>query len=88
MRRSINILLVGIFCIGLSGCYESVVRFWNGPGWDFSSEAEKKARKECFEELRSLPRPKNEYIGSKEMQDWLGNVYGPAERECMKRKGF
>lgn len=26
--------------------------------------------------------------GSKEMQDWLGEIYGPAERKCMKRKGF
>lgn len=88
MKRKINILLIGIFCIGLSGCYESVIRFWNGPGWDFSSEAEKKAKEECFEELRSLPRPKNEYVGSKEMQDWLGNVYIPARNECLKRKGF
>ena len=87
MKRKINILLIGIFCIGLSGCYESVVRFWNNDGWE-PPPAKKKAREECFEELRSLPRPKNEYIGSKEMQDWLGNVYGPAERECMKRKGF
>jgi hypothetical protein len=87
MRRSINILLISIFCVGLSGCYESVVRFWNNDGWE-PPPAKKKASSECFEELRSLPRPKNEYIGSKEMQDWLGNVYGPAENECMKRKGF
>ena len=86
MKRNINILLVGIFCIGLSGCYESVVRFWSGGS--HMSRAESEAYDECFEELRSLPRPKNEYIGSKEMQDWLGKVYGPAERECMKRKGF
>jgi hypothetical protein len=87
MKRNINILLIGIFCIGLSGCYESVVRFWNGPGWDFSSEAEKKAKEECFEELESIKEPKA-YIGSKEMQDWLGNVYIPARNECLKRKGF
>ena len=43
MRHNINILLIGILCFGLSGCYESLVRFWNGPGWDFSSEAEKKS---------------------------------------------
>lgn len=88
MRHNINILLIGIMCFGLSGCYESLVRFWNGPGWDFSSKAEKKARKECFEELESIPEPQNKSPGSKEMQDWLSKVYDPAERECMKRKGF
>lgn len=88
MKRSINILLIGIFCIGLSGCYESIVRFWNGPGWDTWSKEKNQAYSECFEELRSLPRPKNEYIGSKEMQDWLSQVYDPANGECMKRKGF
>ena len=88
MRHNINILLIVIMCFGLSGCYESVVRFWNGPGWDFSSEAEKKARKECFEELESIPEPQNKSPGSKEMQDWLSKVYDPAERECMKRNGF
>ena len=88
MRLNINILLIVIMCFGLSGCYESLVRFWNGPGWDFSSEAEKKARKECFEELESIPEPQNKSPGSKEMQDWLSKVYDPAERECMKRKGF
>ena len=88
MKHNINILLIVIMCFGLSGCYESVVRFWNGPGWDFSSEAEKKARKECFEELESIPEPQNKSPGSKEMQDWLSKVYDPAERECMKRKGF
>ncbi|MCT6880651.1 MAG: hypothetical protein M3Z67_09270 [Commensalibacter sp.] len=86
MRHNIKILLIGILCFGLSGCYESLVRFWNGPGWDFSSEAEKKAKQECFEELRSLPRPKNKYIGSKEKQDWLGNVYIPASNECLRKK--
>ena len=88
MRLNFNILLIAIMCFGLSGCYESLVRFWNGPGWDFSSEAEKKARKECFEELESIPEPQNKSPGSKEMQDWLSKVYDPAERECMKRKGF
>ena len=88
MRLNINILLIVIMCFGLSGCYESLVRFWNGPGWDFSSEAEKKARKECLEELESIPEPQNKSPGSKEMQDWLSKVYDPAERECMKRKGF
>ncbi|MCO6509150.1 MAG: hypothetical protein J6578_10265 [Snodgrassella sp.] len=87
MKRKINILLIGIFCIGLSGCYESVVRFWNNDGWE-PPPAKKKAKKECFEELESIPEPQNKSPGSKEMQDWLGKVYGPAERECMKRKGF
>jgi hypothetical protein len=86
MRRSINILLISIFCVGLSGCYESVVRFWNNDNWE-PPPAKKKAREECFEELEYIKEPKA-YIGSKEMQDWLNKVYGPAERECMKRKGF
>ncbi|PIT47135.1 hypothetical protein BHC46_07885 [Snodgrassella alvi] len=87
MRRSINILLIGIFCIGLSGCYESVVRFWNNDGWE-PPPAKKKAKKECFEELESIPEPQNKSPGSKEMQDWLGNVYIPARNECLRRKGF
>lgn len=88
MRHNINILLIGIMCFGLSGCYESLVRFWNGPGWDFSSEAEKKARKECFEELESIPEPQNKSPGSKEMQDWISKVYIPARNECLRKKGF
>ena len=70
----------------LSGCYEWVVRFWNGETQKLSP-AEEKSSDECFQELESIPEPKA-YIGSKEMQDWLINVYGPAKRECMKRKGF
>lgn len=83
-----KIILINILCLGMSGCYESVVRFWNGPGWDTWSKEKNTAFHDCFIELRSLPRPKNEYIGSKEMQAWLSNVYGPAEDACMKRKGF
>lgn len=52
------------------------------------SKAQNEAYDACFEELRTLLRPKNEYVGSKEMQDWLGEIYAPAERECMRRKGF
>ncbi|NUE67491.1 hypothetical protein [Snodgrassella sp. ESL0253] len=85
MKRKINILLISIFCVGLSGCYEKGVRFWNGG--PYISKAEHKAHEECFKELESIKEPKA-YIGSKEMQDWLNKVYGPAERECMKRKGF
>lgn len=88
MRHNINILLIVIMCFGLSGCYESLVRFWNGPGWDFSSEAEKKAKKECFEELESIPEPQNKSPGSKEMQDWISKVYIPARNECLRKKGF
>ena len=88
MKHNINILLIVIMCFGLSGCYESVVRFWNGPGWDFSSEAEKKAKKECFEELESIPEPQNKSPGSKEMQDWISKVYIPARNECLRKKGF
>ncbi len=88
MRHNITILLIVIMCFGLSGCYESVVRFWNGPGWDFSSEAEKKAKKECFEELESISEPQNKSPGSKEMQDWISKVYIPARNECLRKKGF
>lgn len=87
MRRNISNLLIGIMCFGLSGCYEYGIRFWNNTGWE-PPPAKKKARKECFEELESIPEPQNKSSGSKEMQDWLSKVYDPAERECMKRKGF
>ena len=87
MRYFKNIITICFFSLFLSGCYEWVVRFWNGETQKLSP-AEEKASDECFQELRSLPRPKNEYVGSKEMQDWLGKIYGPAERECMRRKGF
>lgn len=86
MKRNIYIILIIIFGFVLSGCYESAVRFWNGG--PHMSKAQNEAYDACFEELRTLPRPKNEYVGSKEMQDWLGKIYGPAERECMRRKGF
>ena len=86
MKLNQNFILMAIFCLCISGCYEAGVRFWNGG--PYISKAEHKAHKECFEELRTLSRPKNEYVSSKEMQDWLGKIYGPAERECMRRKGF
>jgi hypothetical protein len=50
MKRKINILLVGIFCIGLSGCYESVVRFWNNDGWE-PPPAKKKLEKNALKNL-------------------------------------
>ena len=86
MRYFKNIITISIFSLCLTGCYEWVVRFWNGDTQRLSP-SEKKASEECFQELESIPEPKA-YIGSKEMQDWLINVYGPAKRECMKRKGF
>ena len=86
MRYFKNIITICFFSLFLSGCYEWVVRFWNGETQKLSP-AEEKVSDECFQELESIPEPKA-YIGSKEMQDWLINVYGPAKRECMKRKGF
>ncbi|WP_239351812.1 hypothetical protein [Snodgrassella communis] len=81
-----NLLFLIGMNLGLTGCMEAAIDFWNGPG--FSSAARDKASHECFEELRTLPRPKNKDTGSKEMQEWLIKVYYPASIECMKRKGF
>lgn len=86
MKHHIKIILLIVINLGLTGCMEAAIDFWNGPG--FSSAAEDKAYKECFEELRSLPRPKNKDTGSKEMQEWLGTIYSDATVKCMKRKGF
>ncbi|WP_239351811.1 hypothetical protein [Snodgrassella communis] len=86
MKHHIKIILLIAISLGLTGCMEAAIDFWNGPG--FSSAARDKASHECFEELESLPEPENKSRGSKEMQEWLIKVYTPASVECMKRKGF
>ncbi|WP_143558412.1 hypothetical protein [Snodgrassella alvi] len=87
MKYKTQILLICFLCTSLLGCYESSIRFWNGGS--HISKKENKAYDECMDKLAvSLPRPKTESSGSKEMQEWQVNVYGPKLTECMKRKGF
>ncbi len=86
MKCLMNLLFLIGMNLGLTGCMETAIDFWNGPGR--FPQAEHKAYKECSEELESLPEPENKSRGSKEMQEWLIKVYTPASVECMKRKGF
>ncbi|PIT53346.1 hypothetical protein BHC44_06000 [Snodgrassella alvi] len=86
MKHHIKIVLLIAINLGLTGCMEAAIDFWNGPGR--FPQAEHNAYKECSEELESLPEPENKSRGSKEMQEWLVKVYMPASVECMKRKGF
>lgn len=83
MKHPISMILC---CLVLASCNDMITRWWNyGPEL---SEKEKKAEKECFEELRYLSLTPEQRSNHKLHQEWLAKVYIPKSIKCMKRKGY
>ncbi|MDF7676901.1 hypothetical protein PT286_09170 [Neisseriaceae bacterium ESL0693] len=84
--KNIRYLFLCGLLISLTGCYGSVVRFWNsGP---YISKAEDKAYDECMDEYDKIDtEPRNPNLATEESRvqrskgaNWIAN--------CVKNKGF
>ena len=87
MNCLIRLFILFLNVLILSACNDAITRFWNNTGWE-PPPKEKKAEKECFEELRPLFLPPEQMRDSKLHDEWSRTVYKPKHDECMKRKGY
>ncbi|WP_037587305.1 hypothetical protein [Stenoxybacter acetivorans] len=90
MKQLINVWFIGLLFFNLTGCMDTVTRFWNNDGWrPFPAKA--KAYDECSAEaLKAYPLPPKtigDFRDSKGYDGW-SNAFGQKESECMKRKGY
>ncbi len=88
MNCLIKLFILFLNVLILSACNDAITRFWNNTGWE-PPPKEKKAEKECFEELRHLLLTDPEQMRDRELYEkWRSTVYEPKYDECMRRKGF
>ena len=81
MKKLIKLVIM-ITCLSmLSGCYNSVVRFWNN---GYMSEKRSKAYSECSKEVK-LQDPS---LSKVTLTDSENIVLTQRRVDCMKQKGF
>lgn len=81
MKKLIKLVIM-ITCLSmLSGCYNSVVRFWNN---GYMSEKRSNAYSECFREARL----QNPALAKNNLTDSENAEFSHRVALCMKKKGF